>query len=325
MGEKGNDGGQFFTPREIIRAMVKTVNPRPGETIYDPCCGTGGFLVQAYNHLYPLTQKRGADHIHTLKHNTFFGREKENLIYPITLANMVLHGIEQPAIWHGNTLTGNEIFGGLFDGAPGKYDVVLTNPPFGGKEGKEAQTNFAYKTGATQVLFLQHVIESLKPGGRCGIVLDEGVLFRTNETAFVQTKRKLLDDCNVYCIVSLPGGVFTAAGAGVKTNLIFFEKGKRTEKIWYYDLSDIKVGKRNPFTLDKFDGFFKLLPERKKSARSWTVDRTALEQKNFDLKAVNPNRKTLEDTRTPEELIALIEDKQKEISRALKELKKEGP
>jgi type I restriction enzyme M protein len=325
MGEKGNDGGQFFTPREIIRAMVKTVNPRLGETIYDPCCGTGGFLVQAYNHLYPLAQKKGAEQIHILKHNTFFGREKENLIYPITLANMVLHGIEQPAIWHGNTLTGNEIFGGLYSDAPGKYDVILTNPPFGGKEGKEAQTNFAYKTGATQVLFLQHVIESLKPKGRCGIVLDEGVLFRTNETAFVQTKRKLLDDCDVYCIVSLPGGVFSAAGAGVKTNLLFFEKGKRTEKIWYYDLSDIKVGKRNPFTLDKFDDFFKLLPDRKKSERSWTVDRAEIERKNFDLKAVNPNRKTTEDTRTPEELIALIESKQKEISLALRELKKDEP
>jgi type I restriction enzyme M protein len=322
MGEKGNDGGQFFTPREIIRAMVKTVNPRLGETIYDPCCGTGGFLVQAYNHLYPLAQKKGADKIHTLKHSTFFGREKENLIYPITLANMILHGIEQPAIWHGNTLTGNEIFGGLFGEAPGKYDVILTNPPFGGKEGKEAQTNFAYKTGATQVLFLQHVIESLKPKGRCGIVLDEGVLFRTNETAFVQTKRKLLDDCNVYCIVSLPGGVFTAAGAGVKTNLLFFEKGKRTEKIWYYDLSDIKVGKRNPFTLDKFGDFFELLPGRKESERSWTLDRAEIERKGFDLKAVNPNRKTAEDTRTPEELIALIEARQKEISLALKELKK---
>jgi type I restriction enzyme M protein len=321
MDEKGNDGGQFFTPREIIRAMVKTVDPRPGETIYDPCCGTGGFLVQAYNHLYPIAQKKGADKIHTLKHNAFFGREKENLIYPITLANMILHGIDEPAIWHGNTLTGNEIFGGLFSEAPGKYDVILTNPPFGGKEGKEAQTNFAYKTGATQVLFLQHVIESLKPKGRCGIVLDEGVLFRTNETAFVQTKRKLLDDCNVYCIVSLPGGVFTAAGAGVKTNLLFFEKGKGTEKIWYYDLSDIKVGKRNPFTIDRFDDFFRMLPDRKKSERSWTVDRTEIERKGFDLKAVNPNRKTMEDARTPEELITLIETRQKEISLALKELK----
>jgi type I restriction enzyme M protein len=321
MGEKGNDGGQFFTPREVIRAMVKVVNPRPGEKVYDPCCGTGGFLVQAYNYMAEIAQKKSAATIENLKYHTFFGREKENLIYPITLANMMLHGIEQPSVWHGNTLTGNEISGALFANSPGKYDVILTNPPFGGKEGKEAQTNFAYKTGATQVLFLQHVIESLKKGGRCGMVLDEGVLFR-NETAFVQTKRKLLDDCDVYCIVSLPGGVFTAAGAGVKTNILFFEKGRRTEKIWYYDLSDIKVGKRTPFTLERFDDFFRLLPEKPDSERSWTVDRKILEERGLDIKAVNPNRRVAEDTRTPEELIALIESKQGEIRAALRELKK---
>ena len=322
MGEKGNDGGQFFTPREIIRAMVQTLDIQLGETIYDPCCGTGGFLVQAYNFLFPLAEKKGADALEKLKHDTFFGREKENLIYPITLANMVLHGIEQPSIWHGNTLTGNEIYGGLFGSTSGKYDIVLTNPPFGGKEGKEAQTNFAYKTGATQVLFLQHVIDSLKDKGKCAIVLDEGVLFRTNETAFVQTKRKLLDDCDVYCIISLPSGVFSAAGAGVKANILFFQKGNPTENIWYYDLSDIKVGKRTPFTLDRFDDFFKRLPDRKKSERSWTVSRKTIEKNNYDLKAVNPNKKIEEDTRTPEELIALIEAKQKEIDIAIKELKK---
>jgi type I restriction enzyme M protein len=322
MGEKGNDGGQFFTPREIIRAMVKVIDPKPGESVYDPCCGTGGFLVQAYLYMLETAQVEGADALEQLKHNTFFGREKENLIYPITLANMILHGIEFPSIWHGNALTGNEVFGGLFSGAPGCFDVVLTNPPFGGKESKEAQTNFAYKTGATQVLFLQHVIDSLKSGGRCGIVLDEGVLFRTNENAFVQTKRKLLDDCNVYAIISLPGGVFTAAGAGVKTNILLFEKGKRTESIWYYDLSDIKVGKRTPFTIDKFDEFFRLMPNRAKSERSWIVDRQTIEDNEFDIKAVNPNRKVEQDTRTPAELITLIEEKQTEIMSALAELKK---
>jgi type I restriction enzyme M protein len=322
MGEKGNDGGQFFTPREIIRAMVRAINPKPGESVYDPCCGTGGFLVQAYLHMLKAAQEEGADALEQLKHNTFFGREKENLIYPITLANMVLHGIEQPSVWHGNTLTGNEVFGGLFSSTPGRYDVALTNPPFGGKEGKEAQTSFTYKTGATQVLFLQHVIDSLKTGGRCGIVLDEGVLFRTNENAFVQTKRKLFDDCDVYAIISLPGGVFTAAGAGVKTNILLFEKGKRTDSVWYYDLSDIKVGKRSPFTVDRFDEFFRLLPDRADSERSWTIDRQTIEKNGYDIKAVNPNRKPEQDTRTPAELIALIDRNQSEIMAALAELKR---
>ena len=228
----------------------------------------------------------------TLKHRTFYGREKDNIIYPIALANLVLHHIDEPHIWHGNTLTGQETYGGLFQEAPPLYDVILMNPPFGGKEGKEAQTRFAYKTGATQVLFLQHVIDSLKPGGRCGIVLDEGVLFRNNETAFVQTKRKLLDDCDLWCIVSLPGGVFTAAGAGVKTNLLFFTKGQPTERVWYYDLSDIKVGRKRPSPWTGFDDFFRLLPDRGDSDRSWTVTREEIEAKNFDLKAVNPNAKT---------------------------------
>jgi len=290
MGEKGNDGGQFFTPREIIRAMVRAIDPKVGETVYDPGCGTGGFLAESFEYMAgPNYQKiTSPDQLETLKRRTFYGREKDNAIYPIALANLVLHNIDEPHIWHGNTLTGAETYGGLFTDAPTLFDVVLMNPPFGGKEGKDAQTRFAYKTGATQVLFLQHVIDSLKPGGRCGIVLDEGVLFRTNETTFVQTKRKLLDDCDLWCIVSLPGGVFTAAGAGVKTNLLFFTKGKPTEQIWYYDLSDIKVGKKSPFTLGKFEKFFGLLPTRGDSERSWTVARKVIEDKNYDLKAINP-------------------------------------
>jgi type I restriction enzyme M protein len=121
---------------------------------------------------------------------------------------------------------------------PDKFDVVLMNPPFGGKEGAAAQIKFEYKTSATQVLFLQLAVKSLTDGGTSGMVIDEGVLFRTNEQSFVKTKRKLVDECNLFCIISLPGGAFTAAGAGVKTNLLFFTKGKATEKIWYYDLSD---------------------------------------------------------------------------------------
>ena len=329
MGEKGNDGGQFFTPREVIRAMVRVIDPKIGETVYDPGCGTGGFLAQSYEHMAgPNNEKITApDQLETLKHRTFYGREKDNAIYPIALANLMLHGIDEPHIWHGNTLTGAEIYGGLFTDAPALYDVVLMNPPFGGKEGKEAQTRFAYKTSATQVLFLQHVIDSLKPGGRCGIVLDEGVLFRTNETAFVQTKRKLLNDCDLWCIVSLPSGAFVNAGAGVKTNLLFFAKGKPTKKIWYYDLSDIKVGKKSPLKLEHFEEFFRLLSDKSDlsdtSDRAWTVTREEIEAKNFDLKAVNPNRRNDEDTRTPEELIALIKAKGREVEQALEALSKE--
>lgn len=260
MGEKNSDGGQFFTPREVIRAMVRTIDPQPGETVYDPCCGTGGFLAQAYELMAKKLDEANAaaTEREKLKHETFFGREKENLVFPIALANLVLHGIDQPNLWHGNTLTGAKTYDGLFENAPATFDVILTNPPFGGKEGKDAQKNYSFGTNSTQVLFLQHILRELKPaldgkpGGRCAVVLDEGLLFRTNESAFVETKRKLLDECDLWCIVSLPGGVFSTAGAGVKTNLLFFTKGRKTERIWYYDLSHVKMGKKSPMTLAHF-------------------------------------------------------------------------
>jgi len=263
MGEKNSDGGQFFTPREVIRGMVHVLDPQAGETVYDPCCGTGGFLAVAFEHINRnLGNTPASTLLDVLKHDTFFGREKENLVFPIALANLILHGIDQPNLWHGNTLTNRPTYGGLFEQAPPTFDVILTNPPFGGKEGSDAQKNYSFETGSTQVLFLQHILAELKvpmdgkAGGRCGIVLDEGLLFRNNESAFVETKRKLVDECDLWCIVSLPGGVFSTAGAGVKTNLLFFTKGKKTERIWYYDLSQVKIGKKSPMTLAHF-GFDK--------------------------------------------------------------------
>jgi type I restriction enzyme M protein len=392
MGEKGSDAGQFFTPREVIRAMVRVVNPQVGERVFDPCAGTGGFLAQTAVHMMAKVDegmdlpegmsKAAAKEI--IKHQTFYGREKENLIYPIGLANLILHGIDDPHIWHGNALTGQEVYGGLFKGAPSAYEVVLTNPPFGGKENARSVIGFDYPTSATEVLFLQYVIRNLTPRGRCGIVMPEGVLFKTNEDAFTKTKKKLLEECDLWCIVSLPGGVFTAAGAGVKTNLLFFTRGKPTERIWYYDLSERKVGKKNPLKIDDFKEFFELLPARADSDKSWTLDFTArrrkaaddarpfrktesekkaeadtlkttlgelkkarptdegkiaemeaardaavkasreaarkaesIENAVYDLKAVNPNRKAVVDTRTPAELLDLIEAKGREVTEAL--------
>lgn len=322
MGEKGNDGGQFFTPRVVIRAVVRAIDPQPNETAYDPCCGTGGFLIEAFKNMgRRLGEQATGAEIAAMGTRRLFGREKENLIFPIALANMVLHGIDAPNLWHGNTLSGFEQYGGLWADAPPVFDVVVTNPPFGGQENPEVQTRFAYRTSATQILFLQHVIDSLGPNGRCGIVVDEGVMFRTNENAFVQTKRKLLDSCDLWAVVSLPPGTFSATGAGVKTNLLFFTKGERTERVWYYDLADVKVTKRLPLTLDHFEDFFRLLPDRADSDRSWTITREEIERRNFDLKAVNPNRKSEEDTRTPLEIIAEIEARGQEVQSAMAELK----
>lgn len=276
MGEKNSDGGQFYTPREMIRAMVRVVDPRIGETVSDPCCGTAGFLAEAASHMLAQAGEASTEQLEVLRHRTFYGQEKDDLAYPIALANLMLHGVDEPHIWHGNTLSRLETYGGLYESAPERFNVVLTNPPFGGKEGSEAQDRFPFKTRSTQVLFVQHLMQSLAHGGRCGVVLDEGFLYRTNEDAFVRTKRKLLDEHDVWCIVSLPGGAFTGSGAGVKTNLVFFTRGRKTERIWYFDLSHIKVGKKTPLTLAHFEPLFQLLPMRGEDAaetpHSWSVD-----------------------------------------------------
>ena len=335
MGEKNNDGGQFFTPREVVRAMVRVVNPQVGETVFDPCCGTGGFLAQAYEQMRAnLPSEATGEALERLSADTFYGTEKDTLVYPIALANLVLHGIDEPHIQHGNTLTRAEEYGGLFEDAPDQFDVILTNPPFGGKEGQDAQNQYAYPTSSTQVLFLQEVIESLKRGGRAGFVVDEGLLFRTSERAFVSTKRKLLDECDLYCVVSLAPGVFTSAGSGVKSNLLFFNKGQPTERIWYYELfppewtdrkgqtrPGTRFTKKYPLTLAHFEEFFALLPERADSERSWTVTREQVEANGYDLKAVNPHRPDDSDTRTPEELLAEIAGHGRELESALAELR----
>jgi len=315
MGQKSNDGGQFFTPREVVRAMVRVVDPQPGETIYDPCCGTGGFLAQAYEHIRQ-TQEDLSTVLRPKRPDTkcsFYGREKENLVYPLVLANLVLHGIDEPHIWHGNTLTGYEVYGGLFRNAPSQFDVIMTNPPFGGKESRKAQTQFSYKSSSTQLLFLQHVIDNLSPQGRCGIVVDEGILFRTSDAAFVQTKRKLVETCNLWCIVSLPIGTFINAGASIKTNIIFFTKGSPTDRVWYYDLSDIKISKTTPLTSEHFEEFFRLLPRLADSEKSWSVTRQQIEENGYDLKAVNPNFRVRQDDRSLNELLRLIEKQNRGI------------
>ncbi len=257
----------------------------------------------------------------TLKHRTFYGREKENLIYPIALANLVLHGIDQPNIWHGNTLTGSETYGGLFEGAP---QPVRCDPDQSalrrqGRQRSPDPLRLQDRRHPGAIPPARH--RQPQEGGRCGIVLDEGVLFRTNENAFVQTKRKLLDDCDLWCIVSLPGGRFRRGRRREDEPAVLHQGLKPTEKIWYYDLSDIKVGKKTPLTADKFEDFFRLLPTRGDSERSWTVSREQIDAKNYDLKAVNPNAKSTEDTRTPEELLDLIEAKGREGAEAIAELR----
>jgi len=277
----------------------------------------GGFMSFVDGELLPflrkLKEKPGATPRQRVISEVFSYTEKTGIDTERNLLDILdrIHELSLPTVEETHMFTLSQVY-------------ELTNPPFGGKEGKEAQTSFAYKTRATQVLFLQHVIDSLKPGGRCGIVMDEGVLFRTNEKAFVQTKRKLLNECNLFCILSLPPKVFVNAGAASKTNLLFFKKGEPTKEIWYYDLSDIKVTKKQLLYMQHFDEFFKLLPQREESENSWKVLIEKIQEKNYDIKAVNPNRKIEEDTRTPEELISIIDSQNREIDNILSILKDKG-
>lgn len=329
LGEKKNDGGQFFTPREVIRAIVEIVKPRIGMSVYDPCCGTGGFIIEAYKYL--LKQNPTSTQIESIKTDVFWMREDADEVIPILLANLILHDIDYPHVWHGNTLTGKTTYGDLFINAPTRFDYILTNPPFGSKESKSAQARFPYKSQKAQILFLQHIIDSLNPGGVCGMVIDEGVLCHTKTKAYEQTKRKLLNECELFCVISLPNGVFINAGAGVKTDLVFYKKGKPTSKIWFYDmtvnpdLSMRKVNKGNPLLLTDFEDCFRRLslPENhddRISPRSWFLDRIEVDKQNLNLKAVNPNLIIASENRQPEDIIKSIKEKQDKISRLIEEI-----
>lgn len=323
LGEKKNDGGQFFTPREIIRVIVTAVSPVLGRTVYDPCCGTGGFLIESFKAFQ--AQGPTATQIADLKSNRLWGREDADEAIPICLANMVLHEIDLPRIWHGNTLTGSVTYGELFDGAPSQFDYVLTNPPFGSKEGKDAQSQFAYKSSKAQILFLQHIIDSLADGGTCGMVIDEGVLFHTKTNAYRQTKRKLLAECNLWGIVSLPTGVFVNAGAGAKTDLLFFTKGEPTKRVWYYDMTHHHVTRTKPLQFTDFQDFFERLAldpddDDRVSERSWWRSIDEIKAADYDLKAFNPNGSDGLEPRTVAELVETIRAAQRTIDEGLARL-----
>ena len=217
MGNAGRNGGEYYTPRPLIRAIVQVIKPQLGEKIYDGACGSAGFLCESFDYLKSngnLTTKN----LVTLQTKTFYGKEKKSLAYVIAIMNMILHGIEAPNIIHTNTLSEN-----LADiQEKDRYDVVLANPPFGGKERKEVQQNFPIRTGETAFLFLQHFIKILKAGGRGGVVIKNTFLSNT-DNASVSLRKLLLESCNLHTVLDCPGGTFQ--GAGVKTVVLFFEKG----------------------------------------------------------------------------------------------------
>ena len=322
MGNAGRNGGQYYTPRPLIRAMIALIDPKIGEKIYDPACGSAGFLCEAYDYLYQRMEKTSSN-LETLQENTLFGKEKKNLAYIIGTMNMILHGIEAPNIVHTNTLGEN-----IRDiQEKNRFDVILANPPFGGKERVEVQQNFDIKTGETAFLFMQHFIKSLKAGGRAAIVIKNTFLSNT-DNASVALRQHLLDTCNLHTILDMPQGTFL--GAGVKTVVLFFTKGEPTKNIWYYQLDPGRnMGKTNPLNdtdLKEFLDFAKTKPETEKSwnfsVAQWSLSLSKGEA-TYDLSVKNPNKPEEAPLREPAlilEEMQTLDEETNEILGTLNEL-----
>ena len=297
MGNAGRNGGEYYTPRPLIRAIIKVVDPKIGETVYDGACGSGGFLCEAFDYMRASNPKRTTAQDKRLQDTTFYGKEKKGLAYVIGIMNLVLHGIEAPNIVHTNTLTEN-----LADiQEKDRYDCILANPPFGGKERPEVQQNFPIRTGETAFLFLQHFIKILRAGGRAGVVIKNTFLSNT-DNASVALRKMLLESCNLHTVLDCPGGTFQ--GAGVKTVVLFFEKGKKTRKVWYYQLDPGRnLGKTNPLNDDDLAEFVKLQKTHADSPKSWSVDVKDIDTETFDLSVKNPNGGDVVTHRSPAEII----------------------
>lgn len=316
MGNAGRNGGQYYTPRPLIRAMIAVVDPKIGEKIYDPACGSAGFLCEAYQFLYDKMEKTTSN-LTTLQDHTLYGKEKKNLAYIIGTMNMILHGVEAPNITHTNTL-GDSI---RDIQEKDRYHIILANPPFGGKERPEVQQNFDIKTGETAFLFMQHFIKSLKASGRAAVVIKNTFLSNT-DNASVALRKYLLETCNLQTILDMPQGTFQ--GAGVKTVVLFFTKGEPTTKTWYYQLDPGRnMGKTNPLNDKDLQEFITLNKTQPETEKSWMLNIADLEENTFDLSVKNPNKPEEEPLREPIlilEEMTVLDEETSEILGTLNEL-----
>jgi len=314
MGNAGRNGGEYYTPRPLIKAIIKVIKPKIGERIYDGASGSAGFLCEAFNYLLE-SKKLSTKDIETLQKNTFFGKEKKSLAYIIGTMNMILHGVNAPNILHTNTLSEN-----IADiQEKDRFDVILANPPFGGKERAEVQQNFPIKSSETAYLFLQHFMKILKAGGSAGIIIKNTFLSNT-DNASVAIRKELLENHNLHTILDCPQGTFQ--GAGVKTVVLFFKKGEPTKKIWYYQLDPgRKMGKNNPLNESDLEDFLNTQKNFKDSDLSWSIDVEDVDKESFDLSVKNPNKKVDAVIRSPEEIIAEIEALDVENQAVLKRIR----
>jgi type I restriction enzyme M protein len=314
MGNAGRNGGEYYTPRPLIRAVIHVLKPQIGETIYDGACGSAGFHCESFDYLKASAKLTTKD-LKTLQTKTFYGKEKKSLAYVIGIMNMILHGIEAPNIVHTNTLTEN-----LADiQEKDRYDIVMANPPFGGKERPEVQQNFPIRTGETAFLFLQHFIKILKAGGRAGIVIKNTFLSNT-DNASVSLRKLLLESCNLHTVLDCPGGTFL--GAGVKTVVLFFEKGAPTRKVWFYQLDPGRnMGKTNPLNDADLAEFIKLQKTFADSPKSWSVKVADIDKSTFDLSVKNPDGGEEITHRSPADIMKEIAELDAESVKVLKSIK----
>ncbi len=315
MGNAGRNGGEYYTPRPLERAIIRVVAPQLGERIYDGAVGSAGFLCEAFDYLRQQNPKRTTAQDRALQERTFYGKEKKSLAYVIGVMNMILHGIEAPNIIHTNTLTEN-----LADiQEKDRYHIVLANPPFGGKERPEVQQNFPIRTGETAFLFLQHFIKILKAGGRGGVVIKNTFLSNT-DNASVSLRKLLLESCNLHTVLDCPGGTFQ--GAGVKTVVLFFEKGAPTRKVWFYQLDPGRnLGKTNPLNDADLSDFIERQRTFADSAKSWSVDAETIDATTYDLSVKNPNGGEAVTHRSPQAIMAEIAALDAESAEVLETIK----
>lgn len=320
MGNAGRNGGEYYTPRPLIRAMIKVTNPTIGERLYDGAAGSAGFLCEAYDYLRYDDKGQSRDDLSTsdlkaLQERTFYGKEKKSLAYVIAIMNMILHGIEAPNIVHTNTLAEN--IRDIQD--KDRFDVILANPPFGGKERKEIQQNFPIKTGETAFLFLQHFIKKLKAGGRAAIVIKNTFLSNT-DNASVALRKELLENCNLHTVLDMPSNTFL--GATVKTVVLFFTKGEPTRNTWYYQLNPGRsLGKTNPLNDRDMESFVNLQSDRSDSQNSWLVDVAEVNTSTFDLSVKNPNLNEEVKLRNPLTILEEVATLDKESTKILEDIR----
>ena len=319
MGSEGGWAGEFYTPRPIVRLMVDIVDPKLGDTILDPFVGSAGFLVESFNHIEEGLKKSnrlGIKEWKALQTKTFYGQEKKPLPFLIGTMNMILHRILVPNLIRSNTLM--EDVHNVPDAQ--KVSVILTNPPFGGQEHLSVQSNFPIAMASTEALALQYIMRRLKNGGRCGIVLPEGqILFGGG--AFQKIREELLQKFNVHTIISLPRGVFSSMGAGVKTNLIFFDKTGSTKKIWFGELSG-KFTKKQVINDSHIVEVYNKWRKRENSDTTWELSINEIIKHNYDLSPKNPIKNRVEELPEPSEILDLISQSQKEVEELIIKIKK---